>query len=124
MCASAWRFGPWPLADGAPSGRDGRAANQAGHGGGDFWELFYFARQILTGEKAPWDIYAACDVTMAGIMGVKSSLANGEPWTFRISATAAAREAFRADHFAQEHFDPKAIFPAGHDPASRITLRR
>lgn len=92
-------------------------ANQAGHGGGDFWELFYFARQILTGEKAPWDIYAACDVTMAGIMGVKSSLANGEPMDIPDFRDHAAREAFRADHFAQEHFDPKAIFPAGHDPA-------
>ena len=28
-------------------------AMKAGHGGGDFWELYYFVRQILTGEKPP-----------------------------------------------------------------------
>lgn len=92
-------------------------ASQAGHGGGDFWELFYFARQVLTGEPAPWDIYAACDVTMAGIMAVKSTQANGEPMDIPDFRDRKVREAFRNDHFAQEHFDPEAIFPAGHDPA-------
>ena len=30
----------------------GDLAETMGHGGGDFWELYYFAREILTGEKA------------------------------------------------------------------------
>jgi len=93
----------------------GEIASKAGHGGGDFWELYYFARQILTGEKAPWDIYSASDVTIAGIMAVKSQLNGGIPVEVPDFRDKAVREKYRNDHFQQEHFDPANIFPEGHD---------
>ena len=92
----------------------GEIAEKAGHGGGDFWELYYFARQILTGEKAPWDIYSACDVTLAGIMAQKST-ESGRTEVIPDFRDPAVREAYRADDFRQKHLDPRNIFPEGHD---------
>lgn len=92
-------------------------AEKAGHGGGDFWEVYYFVRQILTGEPAPWNIYSSCDVTLAGIMAIKSTHAGGEPQEIPDFRDPAVRDRYRNDHFKEQHFDPKQIFPAGHDPA-------
>ncbi|MDA1190843.1 MAG: hypothetical protein O3A46_04055, partial [Candidatus Poribacteria bacterium] len=39
----------------------GELARSTGHGGGDFWTLYYFARQILMGDPAPFDVYTASD---------------------------------------------------------------
>ena len=95
----------------------GELAESAGHGGGDFWELYYFAREILTGEPAPWDIYAACDVTLAGIMAVRSHEAGGQPMEIPDFRDPAIRERYRNDNVAMKRpFDPAKIFPEGHDP--------
>ena len=92
-------------------------AESAGHGGGDFWELYYFAREILTGEKAPWDIYSACDVTLAGIMAAKSR-ETGLPQEIPDFRDPAIREKYRQDSWSvTKPFDPYKIFPEGHDPA-------
>lgn len=93
----------------------GHFAEAAGHDGGDFWELYYFAREFFTGEKAPWDIYAACDVTLAGIMAVRSTEADGCPMRVPDFRDRSAREIFREDERAQAHFDPQLLFPPGHD---------
>lgn len=94
----------------------GELADTMGHGGGDFWELYYFAREILTGEKAPWNIYAACDVTLAGIMSVRSQMLGGIPVEVPDFRDPAVREKYRNDDFIQEHFDPETyLFPEGHD---------
>lgn len=96
----------------------GELADTMGHGGGDFWELYYFAREILTGEKAPWDIYSACDVCLAGIMSVRSQMLGGVPVKVPDFRDPAIREQYRNDDFVQDHFDPAtALFPEGHDPA-------
>ena len=87
-------------------------ANTAGHGGGDFWELYYFARQILTGEEAPWDIYKSSDVTLAGIMAVRSQANNGMPVEIPDFRKKEDRDRYRNDYGMQEHFDPAEIFPA------------
>ncbi|MBQ6599418.1 MAG: hypothetical protein IJH79_17865, partial [Lentisphaeria bacterium] len=95
----------------------GELAESAGHGGGDFWELYYFAREILTGEPAPWDVFAACDVTLAGIMAVRSHEAGGQPMEIPDFRDPAVRERYRNDEGAMKRpFDPAKIFPAGHDP--------
>ena len=86
-------------------------ANTAGHGGGDFWELYYFARQILTGEAAPWDIYKSCDVTLAGIMAVRSQENNGMPVEIPDFRKKEDRDRYRNDYGMQKHFDPAKIFP-------------
>ena len=96
----------------------GEVAETAGHGGGDFWELYYFARQILTGEPAPWTIYDACDVTLAGIMAVRSHEAGGKPMPIPDFRDPKVREQYRNDEGAMKRpFDPARIFPDGHDPA-------
>jgi hypothetical protein len=69
----------------------------------------------LTGEPGPWGIYAACDVTLAGIMAVRSSQNGGEPVEIPDFRNKEIREKYRNDNFAQEHFDPAAIFPADCD---------
>ena len=94
----------------------GELADTAGHGGGDFWELLYFAREILTGEKAPWDIYSACDVCLAGIMSVRSQEQGGIPMEVPDFRDPAVREKYRNDDFIQQHFDPQTyLFPEGHN---------
>ena len=95
----------------------GELAAKAGHGGGDFWELYYFARQILTGEKAPWDIYAAADVTLAGIQALRSAEAEGQPMDIPDFRKKALRDRYRHDHWQQEHIDPARIFPEDQDLA-------
>lgn len=93
----------------------GELAAQAGHGGGDFWVLYYFARQILTGEKAPWDIHSAADVTLAGIQALRSAEAEGQPMEIPDFRDRAARARYRADHWTQKHVDPYRIFPDDQD---------
>lgn len=93
----------------------GDLADKAGHGGGDFWELYYFAREILTGEAAPWTIYDACDVTLAGIMANRSTHLGGAPVEIPDFRDPAQRDKYRDDDFSPERFDPKRIFPEGHD---------
>ncbi|MBO7147894.1 MAG: Gfo/Idh/MocA family oxidoreductase [Lentisphaeria bacterium] len=95
-----------------------KLADQAGHGGGDFWELYYFAREILTGEPAPWNIYSAADVTLTGIMAVHSSLKDGEMVEVPDFRNKAVRDQYRNDDvYYGNAFDPENIFPEGHDPS-------
>lgn len=93
----------------------GELAEKAGHGGGDFWELYYFARQILTGEKAPWDIYSACDVTLAGIQAMRSASMGGAVLEIPNLRLKDVRDRYRNDDWLQPHIDPKGIFPPDQD---------
>ncbi len=94
----------------------GKLAESTGHGGGDFWELYYFAREILTGEKAPWNVYAACDVTLAGILAARSAARGGEPQRIPDFRDKADRDAYRED-WAEDvkFFDPTTVFPPDAD---------
>jgi len=95
----------------------GELAARTGHGGGDFWVLYHFARQILDGTPAPWDIYAAADVTIPGILAFRSSLEGGKPYEVPDFRSKADRDACRADDWAQERYDVgKGCFPRGADP--------
>ncbi|MBO4305319.1 MAG: hypothetical protein J6A21_12110 [Lentisphaeria bacterium] len=93
----------------------GQEAEKAGHGGGDFWELYYFARQIVTGEKAPWDIYAASDVTLAGIQALRSALSEGEPMEIPDFRKKEVRDRYRNDNWMAKHIEPEKIFPEDQD---------
>ncbi len=95
----------------------GKEAEAAGHGGGDFWELHYFARQILTGEKAPWDIYAASDVTLAGIQAIRSATCEGQPMEVPDFRDPAVRDRYRNDDWTPNFIDPDRIFPDDQDIA-------
>ena len=91
-------------------------AVNSGHGGGDFWELYFFAREFLYGEKSFWDVYRAADVTLAGILALRSEKLNGKSITIPDFRDKAVRELYRNDHDSGSiDFDPSDIFPAGHD---------
>ena len=88
-----------------------KLAEKAGHGGGDFWMLYNFADSFYNGSPLYWNIYTACDVTLTGIMAVKSEYAGGIPVDIPDFRNKEIREHYRNDHFAQQHFDPRKIFP-------------
>ena len=83
----------------------GELAAQTGHGGGDFWTLYYFAREIFTGEKGPFDIYGGCDVTIPGIQALRSSLEGGKPMEVPDFRKPADRDRYRSDDWKQERYD-------------------
>lgn len=94
----------------------GEMAASTGHGGGDFWVLYYFARQILEGTPAPFDVYTATDCTIPGLLAYRSSVEGGRPLGVPDLRDPAQREAYREDHFAQPRYDYKnGLFPAGAD---------
>jgi hypothetical protein len=85
----------------------GELAAKTGHGGGDFWTLYYFAREILTGEKGPFDIYGAADVTIPGILACRSSHEDGRPFDVPDFRKKTEREKFRNDTWIQDRYDVK-----------------
>ena len=80
--------------------------------------LYYFARQILTGETAPFDIYVASDCTIPGIQAVRSSLDGGKPYEVPDFRKKRERDKYRNDDFDQPRFDAgKGCFPKSADKA-------
>ena len=103
----------------------GELAARTGHGGGDFWTLYYFARQILDGRPAPFDVYRAADCTIPGIQAYRSSLHGGAPMPVPDLRQPAERDACRHDTFAQPRFDDRAgLFPgiAGNELTEQFSL--
>jgi predicted dehydrogenase len=99
----------WPMLD--------EEASRTGHGGGDFWVLYYFARHILTGEPGPFDIYGACDVTIPGILALRSAWEGGKPYDVPDFRSKSERNKYRNDKFAQKRYDiEKGCFPKNADP--------
>lgn len=92
-------------------------AESAGHGGGDFWELYYFAREILTGEPGPWNVYSAADVVLTGIMAARSCAQGGNVVEVPDFRKPEVREQFRHDeeYYWPKDFDAEHVFPEGHD---------
>ena len=91
-------------------------AEKTGHGGGDFWVLYYFARQILEGTPAPFDVYAAADVTIPGILAYRSSREGGKPYDVPDLRKKKERDRCRNDDYAQPRIDPGSIcFPKNAD---------
>jgi predicted dehydrogenase len=108
----------------------GELADQTGHGGGDFWTLYYFAREILTGEKGPFDIYGGCDVTIPGIQALRSSREGGKPMDVPDFRKKADRDRYRNDDWKQERYDTRAgvfggfVPDAGEKAASFSTVMK
>ena len=53
-------------------------ATRTGHGGGDFFTNYHFAEAIRTGKQPYLDVYRAIDMTLCGIQGWRSALADGD----------------------------------------------
>lgn len=56
----------------------GDLAARAGHGGGDFWTLFYFGEAIRSGEQPWFNVYRACAMSSIGILAWKSIVSGGQ----------------------------------------------
>jgi hypothetical protein len=95
----------------------GDLAQTMGHGGGDFWVLYSFARQILFNEPAFFDVYTAADCTIPGILAYRSSLEDGRAFDVPDLRNPAARAQYRHETFAQERFPVDGAFPSDSDPA-------
>lgn len=54
------------------------AALQAGHGGGDYWEIHDFVDAIATGSKPPIGIHEAMDMTLPGLASQQSIAEHGQ----------------------------------------------
>jgi hypothetical protein len=91
-------------------------AKESGHGGGDFWMIYFFAREILTGEKAPFDLYTACDHTIPGILAYRSSVENGQAYDVPDFRDPAQRETWRGDTFTQPRYPTANVFSDECDP--------
>ncbi|MDX2111603.1 MAG: Gfo/Idh/MocA family oxidoreductase [Verrucomicrobiota bacterium] len=101
-----------------PLGELDQIASSTGHGGGDFWVLYHFAREILEGIRGPFDVYNACDVTLPGILAYRSSMSGGQPQIVPDFRDAAQRELYRNDHAAPPRFDTRdGVFPPSVDRA-------
>ena len=99
----------------------GELAAQTGHGGGDFWVLYYFARNIFFGEPGPFEIYKACDCTIPGILAYRSSVENGKAYDVPDFRDPKQRAAWRKDNFDQPKLDHRtALFPKNQDTS--VTL--
>ncbi len=56
-----------------------KEALEAGHWGGDYWEVAEFVQAILTDSDPPIDIHAAMDFTLPGLVS-QQSIAQGSVW--------------------------------------------
>jgi predicted dehydrogenase len=78
----------------------GDLAQQAGHGGGDFWMNFHFANAIRTGEPPYLDVYRGVAMSAVGILGWRSCLDEGRPFAVPNFRDEAARQAVESDHWS------------------------
>jgi predicted dehydrogenase len=74
-------------------------AQQAGHGGGDFFTNHHFARAIR-GEEAPfWDVYRGVACSIVGILAYRSALAGSNTVEVPDFRRREVRGAYRDDHW-------------------------
>ena len=107
---------PWHLESGQETERvyrpdwpeHGDLARKAGHGGGDFWTSFHFARAIRSGEQPFLDVYRGVAMSSVGILAWKSALEDGRPFDVPDFRDEAARKPWENDHWSPwpEHAGP------------------
>ena len=83
----------------------GGMAERMGHGGGDFWVLYHFARHILEGKPAFFDVYRAADCVIPGLLAYRSAMKNGMPFDVPDFRKKADRDRWRSDKDGQVPFD-------------------
>ena len=78
----------------------GDLAEQAGHGGGDFWTNFHFANAIRSGEPPFLDVYRGVTMSSVGILAWKSALEDGAPFDVPDFKDESARKRYEDDHWS------------------------
>ncbi len=74
-------------------------ASRAGHGGGDFYTVFFFLEALRSGARPPIDVFRACDFTLPGILAYRSSVEGGKPLEVPDFRDPTVRERYRHDDF-------------------------
>lgn len=95
-------------------------ARRSGHGGGDFWTNFDFARAIRSGKQPFLDVYRGVAMSSVGILAWKSALENGAPFDVPDFKKESSRKAYADDHWSPW---PKDAGP-GQPPASILGERK
>lgn len=90
-------------------------AKQHGHGGGDYFTSYYFAKAIREGGTPLIDVYKAVAMTMIGIQGYRSALDNSNTYEIPDLRLPEMREKYRHDDWNN---DPNR--PCANKPASSI----
>lgn len=75
-------------------------ARKAGHGGGDFWTNFDFARAIRSGECPFLDVYRGVAMSSVGILAWKSALEDGAPFDMPDFSDETLRKQYQNDHWS------------------------
>lgn len=84
------------------------AAAQAGHGGGDYFMNFNFAEAIRTGRPPYFDVYRGVAMSLIGIQGWKSVLADSATFEIPDFRRKAVRDRYRNDHWNPDPTRPAA----------------
>lgn len=72
---TAYEYEPeWPIKE------LGEVAEREGHGGGDFWVIYYFIKALEEGKTPYWDVYRATRAASVAILGWRSVLCGGQPF--------------------------------------------
>ena len=79
----------WPL--------HAELAEQAGHGGGDFWVEYHFAEAIASGKQPFLDVYRGVTMSTVGILSMRSAKKQGAPIEMPIFRDKRKREKYRDD---------------------------
>ncbi|MBI3970147.1 MAG: Gfo/Idh/MocA family oxidoreductase [Chloroflexi bacterium] len=80
----------------------GAAAVRAGHGGGDFFTSYHFARAIRGEEPPYWDVYRGVAASIAGILAYRSALNDSNSVEVPDLRQKAVRDRYRDDHWSPD----------------------
>ena len=90
--------------------RGHQAAAAAGHGGGDYFVNRLFAEAIRTGRPPYFDVHRGVAMSMVGIQGWRSVLADSAPFEIPDFRKKTVRDCYRDDRWNP---DPTAASPTG-----------
>jgi predicted dehydrogenase len=91
-----------------------RKAGEAGHGGGDYFTTYYFSKAIRTGKQPYLDVYRGVAMSLVGVLGWKSALQNGAPFSVPNMRREEERRACESDEWSPfpEDAGPGQPFPS------------
>lgn len=73
-------------------------AEKCGHGGGDFWVVYYFIEYLKGNCEAPFGIYKSVAMSMTGIQAWRSVLNGGNTYPIPDFTDKRVRDAYRNDN--------------------------
>ncbi len=73
-------------------------AGDAGHGGGDYWVCYRFAKYILEDEAPDFDVYRSVSLSATAILGYRSALGGGAEYKIPDFRNEEERKLWENDH--------------------------